>query len=139
MGEKTNTANKAKKTIIAASPPTIDSIDAIIMPIKYVKTAMQLTAADFKNLPESAVFAVFFITELGANIKTLPLNGKIYNPYLYDNRSILQKYYRIFNFAYAAISFFVPALSNAISSNVSLPIGDTATIIPLPKVLWQTR
>ena len=37
-----------------------------------------------------------------------------------------------------AISVFVPTLSKAISSIMSLPIGATERIIPLPKTLWNT-
>ena len=42
------------------------------------------------------------------------------------------------SFAKFDISFLVPALSNAISSKTSLPIGLAESIIPVPKALWRT-
>ena len=49
-----------------------------------------------------------------------------------------ENYFMISIFAKLAISVFVPTLSNAISSMVSLPMGVAEITIPVPKTLWNT-
>ena len=46
--------------------------------------------------------------------------------------------YSFVSFAKFWNNFLVPTFSKAISSKVSLPMGVTLRIIPLPKVLWET-
>ena len=87
----------------------------LIIGVTFAETFLKMTDCPETLLPKATVyFKLYFVA----------------CPVLY--------FYNFCNFAKFAITFFVPTLSKATSSKVSLPIGLAERITPVPNVLWVT-